>query len=152
MVEHPRPRDAEAPVFLGRETDQWYPCPWGAGFGFRRGVTFVDLLDLKEPMPKIQSHSADRMHLALKQFNDLPDSAGARLPVVQALFGGISAPTVWRWTRDGKLPAPTKRGGVTTWPVGGLRRALSAAETTIASRTSSATAASAAKRETAAAS
>lgn len=63
---------------------------------------------------------------ALQQFSDLPDDARARLPVVCALFG-ISAPTVWRWARTGRLPAPIKHGGVTAWRVGDLRAALSQA-------------------------
>ena len=60
---------------------------------------------------------------ALSGFDSLPDSAGVRLPVTQALFG-VSAPTVWRWSRQGLLPAPTKRGGVALWNVGELRRAM----------------------------
>lgn len=100
-------------------------------------------------MAKKQSADHAPIHTALLQFDKLPDSAGARLPVVRALFGGISAPTVWRWTRDGKLPVPTKRGGVTTWPVGGLRAVLAESESTDSPRTASATAAAAAKRATA---
>ena len=54
-------------------------------------------------------------------FDDLPDDAEVRLPVVEGLHG-ISGPTVWRWSKSGLLPAPTKRGNVTTWNVGRLRR------------------------------
>lgn len=61
---------------------------------------------------------------ALHQFDSLPDSASVRLPVVCALFG-VSGPTVWRWAKAGRLPAPVKRGGVTAWRAGDLRRALS---------------------------
>ena len=60
---------------------------------------------------------------ALSGFDSLPDSASVRLPVAQALFG-VSAPTVWRWSRQGLLPAPTKRGGVALWTVGELRRSM----------------------------
>ena len=60
---------------------------------------------------------------ALRGFDELPDSAGVRLPVVQALFG-VSAPTVWRWSRKAVIPAPTKRGGVALWNVGALRMAM----------------------------
>lgn len=67
-----------------------------------------------------QSHAT-----ALSGFDSLPDSASVRLPVVQSLFG-ISAPTVWRWSRQDLLPAPTKRGGVALWNVGELRRAMQA--------------------------
>jgi hypothetical protein len=62
---------------------------------------------------------------ALSGFDSLPDSASVRLPVTGALFG-VSAPTVWRWSRQGILPAPTKRGGVALWNVGELRQAMKA--------------------------
>lgn len=62
------------------------------------------------------------MPSALAQFDQLPDSASVRLPVVAAL-NGISAPTVWRWVKAGLLPAPKKLGPNTTvWSVGDLRR------------------------------
>ncbi len=59
----------------------------------------------------------------LRDFELLPDVATVRLPTVCALFG-VSGPTVWRWSRDGRLPPPIKRGGVTGWQVGALRRTL----------------------------
>lgn len=60
---------------------------------------------------------------ALAQFDDLPNSASVRLPVVAAL-NGISAPTVWRWVKAGRIPAPKKLGPNTTaWNVGELRQA-----------------------------
>lgn len=59
---------------------------------------------------------------ALKNFDDLPDSAFVRLPVVAGLHG-ISSATVWRYVRIGRLPAPVKIGPNTTaWRVGELRR------------------------------
>jgi predicted DNA-binding transcriptional regulator AlpA len=67
-----------------------------------------------------QKHST-----ALTGFDCLPDAAGVRLPVVKALFG-VSAPTVWRWSRKSIIPAPTKRGGVALWNVGELRKVLQA--------------------------
>lgn len=63
---------------------------------------------------------------ALQHFDSLPDTATVRLPTVCALFG-ISGPTVWRWSKNGRLPPPTKRGGVTGWQVGALRRTLAQA-------------------------
>lgn len=58
---------------------------------------------------------------ALAQFDQLPDSAHVRLPVVAALLG-ISAPTVWRWVAAGRLPAPLRlEPNVTAWRVGALR-------------------------------
>lgn len=66
---------------------------------------------------------------AIQSFNALPDSAGVRLPVVCAVFG-ISAATVWRWTREGLLPEPRRlvRARATRWPVGALRELLNRSE------------------------
>lgn len=58
---------------------------------------------------------------ALRDFDSLPDSAGVRLPVVAALKN-IAPITVWRWSKCGLLPTPTKTGNVTVWNVGALRR------------------------------
>jgi predicted DNA-binding transcriptional regulator AlpA len=88
------------------------------------------------------------IHAALQHFDKLPDSAGARAPVVAALFS-VSLPTVWRWSRDGRLPAPTKRGGVTLWNVGALRQAMAEDGDASSLRTAGATAAATAKRNTA---
>jgi predicted DNA-binding transcriptional regulator AlpA len=62
---------------------------------------------------------------ALAAFDTLPDAAHVRVPTVAALVG-VSKPTVWRMTRDGRLPQPVRRGGVTAWRVGDLRAALAA--------------------------
>lgn len=67
--------------------------------------------------------STHRIPDALRHFDSLPDSAGARLPVVMALYGA-SASTIWRRVRTGEIPAPTRRGRITTWNVGDLRRHL----------------------------
>ena len=98
-------------------------------------------------MPSKQATFNPPIHSALQHFDQLPDSATARVPVVAALFS-ISVPTVWRWARDGVLPAPIKRGGVTCWNVGQIRRVLAETEGTDTARTASATAAAAAKRVT----
>ena len=58
---------------------------------------------------------------ALSDFDSLPDSANVRVKTVSRLYD-VSVVTVWRWAKNGTLPAPTKRGGVTTWGVGALRR------------------------------
>lgn len=61
---------------------------------------------------------------ALKHFDDLPNSANVRQPVVEGLYGYSSA-TLWRRVKDGSLPAPRKISDrVTVWNVGELRRAL----------------------------
>lgn len=61
---------------------------------------------------------------ALRNFDYLPDAASVRLPVVCALTG--AAPnTVWRMSKDGRLPAPRKMGlKITAWNVGELRQKL----------------------------
>jgi predicted DNA-binding transcriptional regulator AlpA len=60
---------------------------------------------------------------ALQQFNQLPDAAHVDVRTVAGLFG-ISAPTVWRHARSGKLPAPRKIGASTRWSVAELRAFL----------------------------
>lgn len=60
---------------------------------------------------------------ALENFDRLPESASVRLPVVAALFG-VSPVTVWRWSSDGRLPKPQRRGGTTSWNVGELRKMM----------------------------
>ncbi len=58
----------------------------------------------------------------LANFDDLPDSAHVRIPVVAALYG-VGTATVWRWVKAGRLPKPLKVGPNTTaWRVGDLRR------------------------------
>jgi predicted DNA-binding transcriptional regulator AlpA len=75
-------------------------------------------------MPKTpESAKAADIPAALAQFDQLPDSAHVRLPVVAALHG-VGPATVWRWVKAGRLPAPVKLGpNVTAWRVGALRRA-----------------------------
>ena len=63
---------------------------------------------------------------ALRNFDQLPDSANVRLPVVRALYACSSA-TVWRRVKAGVIPQPKKFGEkLTAWNVGELRRSLSA--------------------------
>lgn len=73
-------------------------------------------------MPTPTAKTKAEIPTALANFDQLPDSAFVRLPVVAAL-NGISAPTVWRWVKAGRLPQPSKRGPNTTaWNVGALRQ------------------------------
>ena len=61
---------------------------------------------------------------ALANFDNLPQSAYVRLPIVAALHG-IGPATVWRWVKAGRLCAPKKIGpNVTAWNVGELRAHL----------------------------
>lgn len=59
-------------------------------------------------------------------FDALPDSAFVRLPNLLVLFA-CSRATIWRWVKNGLLPAPKKVGPrVTAWSVAELRQVLSA--------------------------
>lgn len=60
---------------------------------------------------------------SLQTFDELPNAAHVRLPIVAALFS-VSAATVWRWCKAGHLPKPTRIGGVALWNVGTLRAFL----------------------------
>jgi predicted DNA-binding transcriptional regulator AlpA len=61
---------------------------------------------------------------ALQYFDQLPDSANVRQPIVEALFA-CSSTTLWRRVKDGRIPRPRKLSDrVTAWRVGELRRAL----------------------------
>ena len=72
--------------------------------------------------PAAKAATGDKpINAALAQFDKLPDAAQVRAPTVAALHG-VSIVTVWRWSKKGLLPAPSKRGGVTSWSVGALRR------------------------------
>lgn len=60
----------------------------------------------------------------LSNFDKLPDDMLVRVPVVSVLFSA-SEPTIWRWVKQGLIPAPTKVGpGISAWKVGGLRKTL----------------------------
>ena len=68
--------------------------------------------------------SANEINPALQHFDQFPNSANVRLPVVEALFA-CSAPTVWRRVKSGHIPKPRKFSPrVTCWNVGELRQAL----------------------------
>lgn len=72
--------------------------------------------------------NAERTPSALQNFDQLPDTARVRLPVVQALLSR-SASSVWRDVKSGRLPAPVKTGKRSTaWIVGELRQALARAQ------------------------
>lgn len=68
------------------------------------------------------------LHLALRNFDELPGSAFVSLLVVCTLFC-CSPATVWRRVRDGQLVAPHRIGSRTTrWLVADLREALAKAK------------------------
>ena len=79
----------------------------------------------------MQKHQSQETHKAIRtalpdtftHFDTLPDAANVRLPTVE-LLAGCSRATVWRMIKDGRLPAPIRRGRITAWNVGELRQAL----------------------------
>lgn len=63
---------------------------------------------------------------ALANFDQLPNSAFIRLPVLKRLYG-ISAASCWRGVKNGTIPKPSKLTERTTaWNVGLVRAALAA--------------------------
>jgi predicted DNA-binding transcriptional regulator AlpA len=61
----------------------------------------------------------------LAGFGALPDESFVDEPVLKGLMK-VSGPTVWRMTKDGRLPRPAKFGRSARWNVGKLRKALAA--------------------------
>jgi hypothetical protein len=79
----------------------------------------------EKPSPQRKERADELTQAVLRQFDDLPDSAFIRTPVVRLLFGNISDDEVARRVRAGRLPAPTKFGERhNIFQVGGIRRAL----------------------------
>ena len=69
------------------------------------------------------SHQS-RGHTAFLAFDKLPDSGYVRADTV-ALLRDCSISTVWRLTKQGKLPTPVKLSKqITGWRVGELRQHL----------------------------
>lgn len=58
-------------------------------------------------------------------FDALPDAARIRKDVVAILLGGVSDTTLWRWERVGRIPKSQRRGRVSTWSAGDVRKVLS---------------------------
>lgn len=63
---------------------------------------------------------------AFTNFDQLPDSAYIRLPVIQRLYG-VSSATIWRGVKNGTIPKPSKLSErCTAWQVASVRAALAA--------------------------
>jgi predicted DNA-binding transcriptional regulator AlpA len=62
---------------------------------------------------------------ALSQFDQMPNSAYIRLPVIMSLYG-VSAATIWRMCKAGKLLPHKLTPRTTAWNVGQVRAALAA--------------------------
>lgn len=73
---------------------------------------------------QLKSELTKKIPDALAQFDNLPNSAYVRLPVVIGLYG-VSAASIWRGCQRGTIPKPTKFSRCTAWNVGELRAALS---------------------------
>ena len=74
------------------------------------------------------SNKSEEIPEALKNFDQLPDAASVRQPVVQALYA-CSPASVWRGVNAGRIPKPRKLSPRTTcWNVGELRQALAISE------------------------
>lgn len=60
----------------------------------------------------------------LRNFDELPNGAFIRLPVIMALFS-VSRASVWRWVKNGTIPKPIKLASRTcAWQVGEIRNLL----------------------------
>jgi len=69
-----------------------------------------------------------RISDALRCFDQLPDSANVRQPVVEALYG-CSGSTIRRRVQDGMIPPPRKLSTrISAWNVGELRKAMASAQ------------------------
>ena len=77
-------------------------------------------------MQQLKSESAKTIPEALAQFDNLPDAANIRLPVIKRLYG-VSSATIWRGVKKGTIPKPSKLSErCTAWNVGLVRAALAA--------------------------
>lgn len=76
-------------------------------------------------MQQLKNELTQSIPEALANFNQLPDSAQVRLPVVKGLLG-ISSATVWRMVKANQLKSHKLTERTTTFNVGELRALLSA--------------------------
>ena len=60
----------------------------------------------------------------LQNFSYLPDESLVRLPILMALYG-LSKASIYRFIKDGIIPAPIKLSSRTSvWNVGDIRKNL----------------------------
>jgi predicted DNA-binding transcriptional regulator AlpA len=75
-------------------------------------------------MQQLKSEQTKTIPEALANFDQLPDSAYIRLPVMIGLYGG-SAASSWRGVKNSTIPKPVKLTERTTaWSVKLVRAAL----------------------------
>lgn len=78
----------------------------------------------RPPKPITEAADLSRVPPELKYFDDLPNSAHVRLPVVAGLYA-CSHSNIWRNVKAGKIPSPRKlTENTTAWNVGEVRAAL----------------------------
>lgn len=69
--------------------------------------------------------SGSELQTTLQNFDQLPNAAHVREPVVAAVLG-CSTATVWRWAKFGRIPQPIRLSPrISAWNVGQLRQTLS---------------------------
>jgi predicted DNA-binding transcriptional regulator AlpA len=77
-------------------------------------------------MQQLKSELTQAIPTALSQFDQMPNSAFIRLPVVMSLYG-VSAATIWRGVKNLTIPKPVKlTERCTAWNVGLIRESLAA--------------------------
>ena len=77
-------------------------------------------------MRQLKSKLTQAIPEALANFDQLPDSAYIRLPVMKGLYG-VSAASIWRGVKNSTIPKPVKLTERTTaWSVKLVRAALAA--------------------------
>lgn len=77
-------------------------------------------------MQQLKKELTQSIPEALANFDQLPNSAYIRLPVLKALYG-VSSATIWRCVKNQTIPSPVKLTERTTaWNVGQVRAALAA--------------------------
>lgn len=77
-------------------------------------------------MQRLKSESTQTIPEALALFDQLPDSAYIRLPVLKRLYG-ISAASCWRGVKNSTIPKPVKISErCTAWSVKAIRADLAA--------------------------
>lgn len=75
-------------------------------------------------MQQSKSELTQAIPKALVNFDQLPNSAYIRLPVIMSLYG-VSAATIWRGVKNSTVPKPAKLSErCTAWNVGLVRADL----------------------------
>ena len=77
-------------------------------------------------MQQLKSELTKKIPPVFPDLKTMSDSGFIRLPQVKFLYG-VSSASVWRFCRNGKIPAPVKLSErVTAWSVGAIKADLAA--------------------------